>query len=287
MASAHLQLAAGVRPRTGVYGTMEKIPSSEEDLPPRFQTMLLQVLQVACPRAALLMIDCGRENAGQDEQAVIPNSRANSTSDIGLGQLLRELKNGLVGNEKAKKTALQLGVVEGLLSVLDQSEATTMSNSGSSFSESDRDVCLHVFGLLGILTGSRSGTFSTLGSRIVKHVARTVAACGGTVDEGYKDNGSERLRSTALRCLNALCVSIVLPTEPSFALSGLWGTSTLFGLAQRIVEDMAHGLWSPALQTLVVTTLAVITRDRELARMLGPSLASTGIMLLRPVLAPR
>lgn len=265
-------------------GTRERRTTSERALPPRSQTMLLSVLKAACPRAALLVID-GGENVVKDD-ASMPDTRPNSASNVALGRLLRELKNGLVGNEQAKETALKLGVVEGLLSVLDQSEAT-VSRSGSSCSESNHDVCLHVFGLLGILTRSACGTFSTLGGRIVPHVARTMASCSDTVDEGYSDDGSERLRSTALRCLNALCASIVLPTEPSFALSGLWGTSTLFGLAQRIVEDIAHGSWSPALRTLSVTTLAVITRDRELARMLGPSVASTGILLLRPVLAPR
>lgn len=265
--------------------------------------LLLPVLQAVSPRTAgLLVLDNAEsiETTRKDRSKKDRGSGSPGAPNVDLGRILRELKNALVGNEQAKSAALQLGVVEELLKVLDESESTASvaaglsgGSGGTSGSLAAHEVCLHAFGLLGILTcsacSSNSNNFSTLGGRIVGHVSRTMAACSGRAvgDMGYHyDDRGEKLRLTVLRCLNSLCSSIARPTEPSISLSSIWGTSTLLGLAQQIVEDISRGVWSPVLTTLGVTALAVMTRDRELARMTGALVISSGTFLLRPILAP-
>lgn len=256
--------------------------------------------------AGLLVLDNGEsvETTRKDRSEEDRGSGLSEAPNVDLGRILRELKNALVGNEQAKSAALQLGVVEELLKVLDESESAAAAAAGSSDGSGSgsggtdgnlaaHEVCLHAFGLLGILTcsacSSNSNHFSTLGGRIVGHVARTMAACGGRTvgDMGYHyDDRGEKLRLTVLRCLNSLCSSIARPTEPRIALSSIWGTSALLGLAKQIVEDISLRVWSPVLTTLGVTALAVMTRDKELARMAGVSVIPSGTLLLRPVLAP-
>lgn len=283
-------------------------PASNNIKESRFsRAMLVRILSAVCPGAALVSsVDrpggnkCSKRIVGS---APSSNSRPSTISNVELDLLLRELKNGLVGNELAKSEALRLGIVAELLNVLDASPEQSLSGTGTvcsavgattiavggggSSNRSDDHDCvinlaLHVFGLLVILISSPGCDLSASGGRIVEHIARTLACGAG------EDGGSERLRMTALRCLSAICKSVAHRTQPDLApLSRLWGTVALSKIAHRILEDIAGRAWSPALRTLGVDALAAITRDRDLAEMMGASIASTGTLLLRPVLPAR
>lgn len=241
---------------------------------------------------------CGGSKKLKDKliNTTTPASTATTTSNVHL--VLRALKNAIVGNDEAKAVALRLGVVEDILRVLDEAESNKRSTAATAAVMGTRpahdqnyceDVTLHSMGLFAVLASpiAAGGALSaSSGARIIEHVARALNARSGTAG----DRPSQNIASTALRALNAMFASIAPPTEPSLALTSLGGrvVAVIGEVAQHVLESVVcGGASTPALHTLGVEVLATMTRDREIARSLGPSVVSTGTAFLLPVLPIR
>lgn len=129
---------------------------------------------------------------------------------------LRELKNSLVGDEEAKRSALALSVVKDVLAFLD---AAGDGDSGGQFYELS---LLHGVGLLTILCSPLPEALAEMyvapsGSRIVRHIARamemaSVARKSGDGGSIGRNGSSEKLTATVLRAVSSLCTCLVPAT---------------------------------------------------------------------------
>eukprot|EP00752_Nemacystus_decipiens_P006234 g5624.t1 len=148
---------------------------------------------------------------------------------------LRELKNSLVGDEEAKRSALALSVVQDVLTFLDA--AGDGDNGGGRFYESS---LLHGIGLLTISCSSpplpkalAEVYLAPSGSRIVRHIARAMEITslairrnggggGGSSDSSRSSStsSSEKLTATILRALSSLCESLVPAATITFCPDG-------------------------------------------------------------------
>lgn len=194
-------------------------------------------------------------------------------------ECLRAIKNALVGNDGAKQAVLRLGIVGKLLSSLD---ATSTGGDGDS-AFLHESTAIHAMGIFAILTTteSRGDSFTPCAVlRVVEHIAHALAS------------PNERLQTTALRALTELSISGVIAPPAKLAHAEMGGTNSklseaLTRVAQLVLEKVAgnHGAdWMPNVKTLALEALAALTRDRELARGLGPSVVSTGTALIGPIL---
>lgn len=129
---------------------------------------------------------------------------------------LRDLKNSLVGDEKAKRSALALFVVKDVLTFLD---AARDGDSGGCFYQSS---LLHGIGLLTILCSSALPEalaevyLAPSGSRIVRHITRAMEMASPSTRNGgggsSTNNSSEKLTATVLRAISSLCTCLIPPT---------------------------------------------------------------------------
>lgn len=241
--------------------------------------MLAGILNAVCS---------GESSLGQEalrEAHEVGTSKTFGHQDV---QLISALKNALVGSEPSKAVALRLGVVEELLSVLTDVEEERGETKytggdgghGNGVDTSGRctdDITLHTMGIFAILISSSAAqdSFSASGAKIIVHIGKAIRV------------PSDKVRCTALRALTAMCRSMISPTDPSLELTRLWGAAPLLEAAQFILEGIASDAWTPALRTLGVEALSAMTRDRDIAKNLGPSVVSTGTVLLRPALPAR
>lgn len=132
--------------------------------------------------------------------------------------VLRELKHSLVGDEKAKRSALDLFVVRDVLALLDA--AGGGDSGGGHLYESS---LIHGIGLLTILCSCPlpDGLLAEVylapsGSRIVRHFAKAmeVASLSRRVGGGgnSSSSNSEKLTATVLRALTSLCTCLLPAT---------------------------------------------------------------------------
>ena len=229
------------------------------------------------------------------------------SSSAELLSTLRQLRDSLVGDEKAKASALEAGVVEDLLTLLDAAAAAAAAAAaGAGAGDEYEKILLEAIGVLSILTpsASRSGAEAHLahnsssGPRIAQHIARAL------------EYPSERLTATALRAITSLFCSHA--AVPRFAGSGhgaaggegrhycCFTADTLSGVvvpsslmlmrevSARILNEVTTGdSWTESVEILGVEALAALARDGDLARSLVPGVCSTGATLLGPILPPR
>lgn len=131
---------------------------------------------------------------------------------------VRYLKNSLVGDETAKRSALALFVVQDVLVFLDAAgDGGGGGGGGGHFYESS---LLHGIGLLSILCSSPLPEglakiyLAPSGSRIVKHITRAmeIAPPPRTSGGGGGNGSSEKLTATALRAISSLCMCLIPAT---------------------------------------------------------------------------
>lgn len=223
------------------------------------------------------------------------------SSSAELLSTLRKLKDSLVGDEKAKASALEEGVVEDLLSLLD---AAVAAAAGAGASDAYEKILLEAMGVFSILSSSaasRDGADASCfalstssGPRIAQHIARAL------------EYPSERLTATALRAITSLFCSHA--AVPLFAGSGGGArggegrhcdftadtlspaapSSLMREVSARILDEVTTGdSWTESVQILGVEALAALARDGDLARSLVPGVCSSGATLLGPMLPAR
>lgn len=189
--------------------------------------------------------------------------------------ILKDLKNLLVGNNKAKTAALRLGIVGEILSFLDAAARDHALES----------ALLQALGLLAILSSSSSAEIplAPYGARIVGYIKRAL------------EYPSEKIVSISLRVLSSLCTCLI-PTAKWPAVKGGQEVDASFSpllskVSVRILGEITckvgKSSWTPSLRTLGVQALAVTTREKEIAKALFPMVVSSGIFLLRPILPGR
>lgn len=198
---------------------------------------------------------------------------------------VRELKNTLVGDDKAKRSVLALSVVKDVLAFLDAA-GDGNSGCGGPFYEPS---LLQGVGLLTILCSSplpervAEAYLAPSGSRIMRHITRAMEMnflsrrSGG----GGNSNSSEKLTATTLRGISSLCTCLVPATitgtgaemanqEKLKTLAALKEVSGLI-LNEIVTTPTAKSgggggggrgrqCWPPSLITLGLEALAAMTR---------------------------
>lgn len=200
---------------------------------------------------------------------------------------LRDLKNSLVGEEKAKRSALGLFIVQDVLNLLDTFAA---GGSGGDHYES---ALLHGIGLLVILCspplpgGLANMYIAPSGSKILGYIMAALEMASfpsRSAGTSHRSRGgsSEKLTATALRAISSMCASVVPTTkyqdgpardaaapaakeerEASLALlkdaSGLI-LNEVVNVPAPTGGDRCRKCWSPGLRTLGLEALAAMTR---------------------------
>lgn len=232
-----------------------------------------EILRAVCPTSAAAVLGqnatnmnniCGSQDQGGKKDLVEGNV-----------ECLKAIKNALVGNDGAKQVALRLGVVGKLLSSLD---AINTGHGDSTFLL--ESTTTHAMGLFAILTSTPSSrdyfTPVAVGS-VLGHIARALTS------------PNERLLTTTLRALTELCINGVITRPAELAQGDVDATNILMEaitpVAKLLLEKVAGGhrsmAWMANVKRLGFEALAAVTRDGQLAKVLEPSVVSTGILLIR------
>ena len=213
---------------------------------------------------------------------------------------VRHLKNSLVGDEKAKRSALALSVVQDILTFLDAAAAAAAAaarggdGSGGQHYES---ALLHGIGLLVILCspplqgGLAEMYIAPSGSRIVGYIVEGLkmtssssnnTSRGSACDRssGYSSS-SDKLTATALRAISSMCSSVVPISKYQDGLARDAAASAARGEREASLDMLRNAsalilnevvsipeatatrrreCWSPALKTLGLEALAAVTR---------------------------
>lgn len=234
-----------------------------------------EILRAVCPTTASAIL-------GQN--AVSTNNICGSQDQGGKRDLaegnvecLKAIKNALVGNNGAKQVALRLGIVEKILSSFD---AINTDHGDSTFLL--ESTTTHAMGLFAILTSTPSSRdyFTPVAvDSVAGHIARALAS------------PNERLLTTTLRALTELCINGVITRPAELAHGGVAATNIIIvaitPVAKLVLEKVAGGhrsmAWMANVKRLGFEALAALTRDCELAKVLEPSVVSTGTLLIRPL----
>ena len=224
-------------------------------------------------------------NLGFGPRLLLMMEEGSRSSSAQLLSTLRQLRDSLVGDEKAKDSALELGVVEDLLSLLDAAAAASAGDSDA-YEPALFQTAVGVFSILGSFSANAAETYLTPNSpRIAQHIARAL------------EYPSERLTATALRAIISLfCSHAAVPSAgsspPPAAEAGQRCTAATLSVplllrkvSGRILDEVTTGeSWTEGVKSLGVQALAALTRDADLAGSLVPGVCSKGAALLAPIL---
>ncbi len=241
--------------------------------------------------------DGGVGDGGAEDSRARPGTRILRCGESAAQEVarLRDLKNSLIGEEKAKRSALALFIVQDVLNFLDTVAAAAAGGSSGNHYES---ALLHGIGLLVILCspplpgGLAEMYIAPSGSKIVGHImaalkiasfpSSSASSSGSTCDRSSRGSSSEKLTATALRAISSMCASVV-PTakyqdgaareaaasavkeerEASLALlkdaSGLI-LDEVVNIPTPAGGERCRKCWSPGLRTLGLEALAAMTR---------------------------